>query len=556
MRVVATLVLLGAVAACGRKAAREGAPVAPPPDGGALDARPAPIPPDATPAVDGAVVGAVVGAAPPLDPTLVTLGPAVRLASRPVRTRKIAGAAVPVVALTNRKAQAAIDAALAAAARDGSACRVMLATDELVTMRCLVDDGMSAGTLADDDALHLAIAGATVTPIEPSALFHPGTDLPRVLAASVGDATPAGGRLVIGALGVVEHRAGDGVDVVYPWRALAPHVRADGPLGPALVAAGLPLAPPGTAALPLPPATIALAPHARGEAIAAWWRLDDAGRGAVRLLAPAGDDFGPRLLFPPGTDRGAAAAVGAGAPIVDAVLVAAAATLALARTSEATELRAAIGTRAPIVRLVPRGAIVAAAAGAIDGTASQLGRGWALAGLASGDAGWVPGRVVASTSCAPAAPADVPATLTGTGALTIADAVTPVAWFAGAALGGGGGTAIAIHALAGCVVGAQVRRLVVAGELRDLWFVRADGDRGPALIVVVTAPVANAPARTVTVFGDGDAPVFQRALERGEVTGPDPRGPAGRAGYYPVVLDGRAWLRWDGATLSDQPAAP
>ena len=49
-------------------------------------------------------------------------------------------------------------------------------------------------------------------------------------------------------------------------------------------------------------------------------------------------------------------------------------------------------------------------------------------------------------------PADAPAAMGGTGALVIADAEVPVAWFAGPAPAGGG-IAIAIYALAGCDLG-------------------------------------------------------------------------------------------------------
>lgn len=501
-------------------------------------------------------------AAPPAvvgDPAEATVGPPLR-ASTLKATRR--GAGPPTIALPDPRAQAALDAALAAMWRDHDRCRVELAMPTLVAVLCTTDCWREGdqSCYQPHTPYHLAIADGAVREVELEDLYLPGTELGKALPVSVGD-EPSDFAALFGIATSVGVRRIEGTELAdaYPWRAQAPWVRPDGPLAPMYVTAGIALAPVGSVARPLPPRRIAYS-ALRAALFAAWWRLAPAQRAAVRLFATA-ESVRELLLFPAGTPRSEVLALGDARAVIDVVPPTPLASLALAHTRVAAELGATIGDRAELVASVPRATVIVAARGGVDVTTSRLGRGWTYVGLASGALGWVAGRdIVDGDTCAPRPPAGAPTVLVGTGALAFADPAAPptaIAWFAGPDPAAGaapdtavGATTIALHALVGCDVGAELRRLTVPGVLIDLWFTRTDGDTGAGLIAVVTAPELGAAARTVTVFAAAAAPVFTRAVARGDITGPATRDGKRRPGAYPVVV-GATYLRWDGATLVD-----
>lgn len=508
---------------------------------------------DAAAAIDGGALGGPVALV--VDAAAAPRGPgAVRLVNLPLGKRTVDGVVIPTVTLPDPAAQAALDAAVAKAIDGRRACKLTLATATVVALRCAYPMTETGGALTDWDTYHFAIAGAAVTPFRVEDVFAPGQDVPHVLGASVGRTEGAFGRLVLGTDGVIEFQPTEDVAVTYPWSGVIAHLRGDGPLAPAMAAIGVGLPPPGAAPPPPAPTTVAYAPRTLAEVFAGWWRLAPDARAAVRLVAPAGEDFADRLVFPSGAvaDEVVAALGVESKQVVSAKLPADAAPLAPGRLTAVGEVRWAIGKAGRPTAWLPRGALVARVDGVAHGTPSKTGGGWALIGGPGGIAGWVAGRGVAEAPCLPTAPLgdpSAPPRAIGLGEWVFGDAPTAVAWLLGGDPASGAAT-LALHAVDGCAVGAALRTVRVRGVVRDLWFARAEAaDRGPSLLIVVTAPALGEAARTVTVFADGPDPVFTRDVTGGEITGPDLRGPKHARGYAPVVVAERTFLRWDGATL-------
>jgi hypothetical protein len=207
------------------------------------------------------------------------------------------------------------------------------------------------------------------------------------------DPEAALGELSFGPSGAVIVPHDEGEELVrIPWRTIAPYVRADGPLGPALAAQGLTLAPIGTTAPPVPNRTVALLSHDAGAAIGIAARLPAAVRAGTRLRIGADESL---VLLPPGADLSQYPGVVAGARRTERHLYGALAEVVSVRLGEAIELHESAGPRTPVVGALPAGAVTVAARGPIGSRTSEPGTGWVLIAGARGTGGYAQGRSVA-----------------------------------------------------------------------------------------------------------------------------------------------------------------
>lgn len=499
-------------------------------------------PPTATPTVQPTAAPAVATPDTGLPP--VTAGPAIRLESTlPITTREAGGRRLASVTLADPTAQAALDAWFE---RNGF-CRgrVQLAIDGFVSYDCRYSEpaaGGGMGRLAMN--ARITEAGA-VEPIREADVFLPGTDVRQMIRVWADDPHALQGEVGFGPAGAIVVAAEDDEDpLLLPWRTIAPYVRADGPLGPALAAQGLTLAAPGTAAPPTPMPTTGLAAYDGPAAMALAAILPPDVRAGTRLRV--GHEASV-LLLPPGTDA-ATLALPDGTRPEQRYPYGAVAELVPVRVDAATELHEGVGPRTPVVDVLPPGTTTFAARGAIGSRTSELGTGWVLlAGRGTG--GYAQGRHVSA--------------LEGCGALAGAAGsiggyaeLGPDARFAWTLTPrDGASTVVTVFPVgADCTIGEQVRRASVAGRVTDLRLVRATADGPDWLLVVVSAGDLAAPARSIAVLGaTPDAPpLYSTTADAPALRLAERRGPDRAPGYFPITIasgDTRTWLAWNGTTL-------
>lgn len=549
-------VLTAVVLGCGSPAS-EPAPSAP---AAAPSSSPATLPataaaapvtaPTAPPAVPTTAAPTVQPAAAPVvampDTGLppVTAGPAIRLESTlPITTREVEGRRLASVTLADPTAQAALDGWFE---RNGF-CRgrVQLAIDGFVSYDCRYSEPAAGGGMGRL-AMNASITEAgAVEPIREADVFLPGTDVRQMIRVWADDADALQGEMGFGPAGAIVVAAEDDEDpLVLPWRTIAPYVRADGPLGPALAAQGLTLAAPGTTAPPTPMPTTALVAYDGPAAMALAAILPPDVRAGTRLRV--GHEASV-LLLPPGTDA-ATIALPDGTRPEQRYPYGAFAELVPVRVDAATELHEGVGPRTPVVDVLPTGTTTFAARGAIGARTSEPGTGWVLlAGRGTG--GYAQGRhVSALEGCG--ALAGSPGSIGGYAELgpdaRFAWMLTPR---------DGAGTVVTVFPVGtDCTIGEQARRASVAGRVTDLRLVRATADGPDWLLVVVSAADVAAPARSIAVLGaTPDAPpLYATTADAPALRLAERRGPDRAPGYFPITIasgDTRTWLAWNGAAL-------
>lgn len=518
----------------------EGAPPAPPPT------EPSDVPPEPVEPVDLVPEAAPPTAQPVVAPVAlpesglppVTRGPAIRIEpTLEVTTREVGRRRIPSVTLASPAAQASLDAWF----ERQSYCRgrVHLAIDGFVSYVCTYDEPASGSGLGRLAMNARVLESGEVVAVREEDVFLPGTDVRRMQLVWADDPRAVPGEIGFTPTGAVVVPMEYGEELWrIPWRTIAPYVRADGPLGPALAAQGLELAPPGTSAPPPPTATRALAFRDAAQAIAVAARLPSDVRAGTRLRVSSDESL---LFLPAGADRSAL-----GGREEQRYLYGGHAELATVRVERALELHESAGPRAPVVSALPAGTIAVAARGPIGARTSELGTGWVL--IAGGGAGgYAQGRhVAAHDGCG--APAGERGAIGGYAELTpeerFAWTLTPVH---------DGTRALALFALGeGCAIGEQVRRASVDGTLTELHLVRAAAEGPEWLLVVVSAADLAATARTVAVIGGGAAPLYTTTADAPVIRLAERRGPDRAAGYFPVTIasgSARTWLAWNGSAI-------
>ncbi|MCZ7682843.1 MAG: hypothetical protein M5U28_30210 [Sandaracinaceae bacterium] len=546
-----------ALLACGSQSeTSEPTPAEPAPEPIAEGAPAAPQPTEPTEGPAEPVAALPDAPAPTAQPTVapvalpesglppVTSGPAIRIESTlPVTTREVGRRRIPSVTLASPAAQASLDAWF----ERQSYCRgrVHLAIDGFVSYVCTYDEPASGSGLARLAMNARVLESGEVETVREEDVFLPGTDLRRMIPVWAGDPRAVQGEIGFTPTGAVVVPLDEGDDLLrLPWRTIAPYVRADGPLGPALAAQGLTLAPPGTSAPPPPFLTRALVCRDTAEAISIGARLPPEVRAGTRLRVGSEESL---LLLPAGVDSAALGALGA--PEEQRYLYGALAELVTVRVDRALELHESAGPRAPVVSALPAGTIAVAARGPIGARTSELGTGWVPI-AAGGAGGWAQGRhVLSHEGCG--APAGEPGAIGGYAELTPDERF---AWTL-APVEDGARTLATLFTLGeGCAIGEQVRRATAEGTVTELHLVRAAADGPEWLLVLVSAADLAEPARTVAVIGPsaGAAPLYTSTVDAPVVRLAERRGPDRAAGYFPITIasgESRTWLAWNGSAI-------
>ncbi len=499
-----------------------------------------------------------------------------RLRSLEVGERELNGAKLPVIPLADPASSAALEARISQIAEGippyvrRVRCRATLALEGFVAVRCTFfdrdqEDNGGCGDAALTRTFRVGPGGA-LEEVDDLALFHPYADGrdPRLSRIELVGRfrhrhEPGNVPLVTVTETGLElswpDRCGELETERIPWRALAPFVRADGPLGPPLVAAGLALAPPGTTMPPLPPEGFAAtATGGVSEAMERWAILSDEHRAQARLVTPGGP-IPAALVFPPGFPPSALAPLG----LRPGSLYYAEpwAEIVRARATGPLEVRYERGPRGAIARVLPAGAIVTALRGVVDDDESVVGAaGWAF--VADGPTrGWANGRALAAIAegeCVPGAPPLLGEGPTGVlmarGVVELRDggASRPHAWFAYAPRGEGS-LVLAMFPLEGCTLGPMLRPVSGAASLAQLHFT-STSEGGDSLVV---ATFAN--GDLVVLRPEDEAPLFARNVPSATIEAPAARGPGGARGFFPVAVRAgseRFWLAWNGTALEER----
>lgn len=469
----------------------------------------------------------------PPAPAEFTRGPLVRLGGVEVSSREVDDGEVPSVAIADPASRAALDELLARAARPAGMpaghCRVLLATETLVSLRCIRSVYEQGMRMPDHDISHFRVGtGGDVARIELADLLIPGADefdlRQRFLyRAARGQQT----RMVLSERGLIitewsaieegEHNLHALVD----HRSLAPFVRPESPLGELLAAEGLPLAAADATFPPLPAEGRAFWADDPGDALAQWWSASTSAR-AQSVLATPGGERAAALVFAPGVEF-------PNAPRGAALFRRPAARVRYALLRRPAAVRVRPGPRADEVATLPEGALVALADGLVAGRDTRIGAGWALVSDPRRRHGWIQGRSL--TPLEGCLPPELPNTLVGLISLHEDDVETRYAYRVGA-----GALTLQPHRCDAAIV--EPRELSTEGEIiRQVLFARAEGRRaGESLVAIVTG---SATAQRLRVFGmSGDTPLLERDVGDAAVSGPPRRGDYApfRVGGDPLLI--------------------
>lgn len=388
-----------------------------------------------------------------------TRGRSIRLLALDSGERTVDGVRAPTVAVADAASRARLDELLLARARVDRGCRIELAIEGLVSMRCRTSD---MGMTWPEAYTFEVGADGDVRAVEPFSLLHPGAsaqDLRRRLTRDP-RADPAARALYTRTgLHILAMDHGAPPLARLGWRELAPFVRADTALGRALAAEGLPLAPVGTV-MPSTPATTRGLPTEGADGVLGRMALLPL---AVRRGARYASSYG--IVLPPGSEHSARG-------YTDTYWIGPLATLAYARTVEATPLRQRPGPRATVDFELPADTPLTVLAGDVDGTVSFVGPArWALV-RAGGRSGWVIRRALAEAPelCLPDAPAPPEGTFLDAAGLVARPGGGELAWFAHRTnrVDGGPGTVWIHEVHAECALGRRLRELRVGSQVFDV----------------------------------------------------------------------------------------
>jgi hypothetical protein len=325
-----------------------------------------------------------------------TKGRPIRLAQLEADTRQVDGRAVPTVPVADEASRARLDELLAADTRFARQCRVMLATETVVSVRCTTPNAGGMGGI-DHHVVHYRVGtdGDVGSFDLWEDVFHPGASelqMTKLLLHSPGASQRRGVLTRTGlSLSLPAEHENDSFDTI-PWRSLAPYVRADSPIGELLAAEELPLAPVGTA-MPDPPETALGIWSTPSSLMRIWKDLPEALRGAARFV-DAGEIEGSALVFPPGIPRDALTEHSSEESVKAAYYVEPTGRFVMARATSDTALLESPGRRSPDDGTLPSGATVPVVAGLVELTPSGIGRGrWAFVLEPGGQlTSWVQGR--------------------------------------------------------------------------------------------------------------------------------------------------------------------
>lgn len=327
----------------------------------------------------------------------VSRGPQIRLPSLEVGTRVVGELEVPTVAITDPQSRAALDELLLDHAKYGR-CTVMLALETFVSVRCAevrVNIDMDSGQ-RDHHIAHFELGpGGDVKAAEVWTLFHRGEEPFGMTRRLVHDPGAGARRVVATAHGIELSYPFDGkteIDLL-PWRSIAPYIRVDGPLGPALVAEGLPLAPAGTK-LPIAPVSPALWADSEQTLLGIWASAPPQIRAHARLVTTGGHN-GAGLVFAPDIGAGEVAKLesalvdrGVGFHTELVALVVAVRTREVGQLREQPGLDDAVN---PVIQVIPAQTVLTSVDGLVHRLDSAPGtQGWAYVVVSGGGgAGWM-----------------------------------------------------------------------------------------------------------------------------------------------------------------------
>jgi hypothetical protein len=493
----------------------------------------------AAPPVAAAVAPTPLGAAvlPPLS-----FGRAIRLTSLAITERTVDGRTVPSVALTDAASKARLDELLASATRDSGRCRIRLALETLVSMKCVHSyfEPAAGGPITDHIISHYRVGvNGDVELIQLPALMHPGTNEFDLIKRLLNQTEMRAWRVVATDTGLeFSQPSDDSIEPIrLPWRAVAPYVRADGPLGAALAAEGVPLAPVGMPMPPLPPQTLALRSSSIGDLLLAWTRMPAALRPEARLWT---GELGS-LVFPHTFES---AAVQALKPANAAVARSFETTVALApvmvRATAPLELRDHAGPRGEVHLRLPAGTVLPAARGLVGTSLSDVTpRDWTAVAAGAFVESWVRGRDVAlvdaaAGGCVPELPTSGSDWAQARGVVdwTRGGVTSRAAWFVARV---DSALSVRVHGLEGCIVGAEWFRVPLTDRLAGIAFGATAREGGDSLLLLVQAPASSPGAKTLRVFGaNGSAPLLERDLGAGTVDSGLMRGPDGAQAFFPL----------------------
>lgn len=482
-------------------------------------------------------------------------GRPIRLESLETGERTVDGRTVPTVALSNPAARAALDARLEARPRDLTRCRVTLALETFVAVRCPFLDHSFGVSRRDFMNAHYVISpDGEVEPVPVMSLFHGGVSERELSRMLVHDPEDPQRRMVFTEAGL-ELADIDDQDLVdrIPFRLVAPFLRPDTPLAAALAEHGVTFGAVGTE-IQVPPTVPTI--WGRPSALLRLWSgLPADLRAHARITMSADSTAG--LLFRPGTTASEVEAHAPDSRVDSGYYSPRAAAITFVRSTAPVELRLRPGPRGDIERAYPAGTVLVAADGFVGRRVSGIGpRNWTLVGLPTGDEGWVAGRHLEVTDCVPEPPegkVDARGIVEWSGG----DDTTSLVWFAAPAPNrtpGARGQVLSMHQRRDCAPGPELRRFAAPGGVWELHLVRSEADAGDTLLVLIGTG-EGADRRSLEVYGpEGTAPVYSQRVRTFEVH--PRRGPSGDREHFPlrVQTEEWTWLRWTGSSL--EPVRP
>ncbi|MCB9657912.1 MAG: hypothetical protein H6726_09720 [Sandaracinaceae bacterium] len=372
------------------------------------------------------------------------------------------------------------------------------------------------------------IDGSEVRAIEPLDLFIPGTDEAALLRRLQYDPRAALAPVLVTATGI-ELRIDRHHTARVPYRTLAPWMRADTPLGEALLAAGLDLAPATARPPAAAPETRAIWADEPGRLLPHWRALPTHLKPLARIAHPGGQRAAA-LIFPPGVTH-------VGAATEPAYFVGPLAELSLGRATAPLAIVDRPGDN--MVRSArPPGTLVTLVRGAFGMRDSDVGDGsWAF--VRSGATfGWGRGRALGlleEGDCGELTPPGDGVTVHEQG--VFADGEALYVWFISSARGRG--RRFSLHPLEACTPGAVRHEYTIAERAEAIQVFRARRDEGPVLVAVLDRERPSLDSTLLVYAMERDAPVLELRgrvleLEVGVRVGPDRT-----RGYFPMrVLSG------------------
>lgn len=402
-----------------------------------------------------------------------------------------------------------------------------------------------------------------VTSIFTSALFLPGTDVPKTLSGWLRQVAPDVNAMAInGEVGFTDRglEVWDGDTDAFPlhfirvpWRIVAPYIRPDGPLGSVLQEAGLTLAPVGTRIAP-PIPVIGITNESRAELMAHWRRWPRAMQTGARF-------FGASLRFPAGTPRADVQRLATGRDrVVDTVW----------EESSAEFITAELTSRMVVPVLgsdvvLPRGTLVVAAEGSLhDGVSSLVSLrhqvfvefDTLMAPFPTREAWFQPGSVQRSECGFPTREGAVAPLVRGVATIKVGGSDTRVAWFVEQVEPE---TRVVVAELVDCVPGRILANMASNDWFSDIAFGKYTTD-GDSFVAIVSMVRDQPETHVLRAYRMGeDTPLLERTTPSGTLTTDETHAADGSPGYFPIVFRGpteEAWFTWNGTGFDQANAVP